>query len=121
MKFDFYKMHGSGNDFIIVDNIKNRYTDWNPEYIREICQRCTGIGADGLLFLEDSANAHFRMRYFNSDGYETSMCANGARCISYSAYELGLVEKKFVFISMCLMISLIAGIKYSLPLLSFTM
>jgi diaminopimelate epimerase len=96
MNFDFYKMHGSGNDFIIVDNIKNRYTDWSPDDIRELCQRHTGIGADGLLLLEDSANAQFRMRYFNSDGYESSMCANGARCISYLAYKLGLVDKKFV-------------------------
>lgn len=96
MKFDFYKMHGSGNDFIIVDNSKNRYTDWNPEYIREICQRCTGIGADGLLLLEDSVKADFRMRYYNSDGYESSMCANGARCISFLAYHLGFVGKKFV-------------------------
>jgi diaminopimelate epimerase len=96
MKLDFYKMHGSGNDFIVVDNIKNRYTAWNPNYIKDLCERYTGIGADGILILEKSNNAPIRMRYFNSDGYEASMCANGARCISYLAYKMGLVKKKFV-------------------------
>jgi len=97
MRFNFYKIHGSGNDFIVVDNRKNSYNIWTPEFIHRICQYHTGIGGDGLLFLEKSSTADFKMRFFNRDGYESEMCVNGSRCICFIAYLLGLVKDKFIF------------------------
>ncbi|MFQ5835522.1 MAG: diaminopimelate decarboxylase [bacterium] len=81
----FTKMQGSGNDFIVIDNraglIKNR-----PEFARRVCPRKTGIGADGVLLLEKSEVANFKMRIFNPDGSEPGMCGNGARCIARFAH-----------------------------------
>jgi diaminopimelate epimerase len=74
MEFEFWKMHGTGNDFIVVNNFDLRYSFWQPPVVKEICQWHTGVGADGLLLLEPSAKADFRMRYFNADGYESTMC-----------------------------------------------
>jgi diaminopimelate epimerase len=73
------------------------YSAWTPEFVHNICAFHTGIGADGFLAIENSANADFRMRFFNSDGYEAEMCVNGSRCISYMAYKLGIIGKKFTF------------------------
>ncbi len=97
MPFDFYKIHGSGNDFIVVDNRENTFPRKTPSFVKSICQAHTGIGADGLLLLEKSSVAHYRMRYFNSDGHEAEMCANGSRCCSYIAHKLGIVKKKHTF------------------------
>jgi diaminopimelate epimerase len=97
MQFDFYKIHGSGNDFIVVDNLKNQYTFWIPAFVQEICKNHTGIGADGLLLLEKSSLADFKMRFFNADGYESEMCVNGSRCICYLAHKLGLVNDTLIF------------------------
>jgi diaminopimelate epimerase len=97
MPFDFYKIHGTGNDFIVVDNRENTFPGKTPSFVKSICQAHTGIGADGLLLLEKSSLAHYRMRYFNSDGYEAEMCANGSRCCSYIAHKLGVIDKKHTF------------------------
>ncbi len=99
MNFAFYKMHGTGNDFIVVDNHKAEYIDWRYEFVRRICQAHTGIGADGLLVIEHTHKADFRMRFFNSDGNESDMCVNGGRCICYLAHRLKLVGKKFTFLA----------------------
>jgi len=99
MNFVFYKMHGTGNDFIVVDNHKEESLDWNHTFVRSICQAHTGIGADGLLVIEHTQNADFRMRFFNSDGYESDMCVNGGRCICYLAHRLKLVGNKFTFLA----------------------
>ncbi|MDP3143403.1 MAG: diaminopimelate epimerase, partial [Candidatus Omnitrophota bacterium] len=77
-KIDFVKMVGAGNDFVIAEELKTNL----PVLAREVCQRKTGIGADGLLILERSRSADFRMRIFNPDGSEAEMCGNGARCMS---------------------------------------
>jgi len=99
MSFDFYKMHGAGNDFIVIDNRDRLYRQWPPEFVREICNARTGIGADGLLMIEKTPNAEFRMRFYNSDGFESEMCVNGSRCICYLAYHLKLVGKAFTFLA----------------------
>jgi diaminopimelate epimerase len=97
MKFNFTKIHGTGNDFIFIDNFNQGLFEHDPLFVKHICTPHTGIGADGLLVLEKSSIADFRMRYFNSDGYESEMCANGSRCICYMAYFLGFVDKKHKF------------------------
>jgi diaminopimelate epimerase len=97
MGFDFYKIHGTGNDFIAVDNRQNIFPSFDPGFIKNICTFHTGIGADGLLLLENSDHADFRMRYFNSDGYESDMCVNGSRCICYIAFLLQVIDKKHSF------------------------
>jgi len=83
----FTKMCGHGNDFIVLDNMKGtRYRDWKSD-ARAWCRRKTGIGADGLLVLEASVRADFRLRIFNADGSEAEMCGNGARCAASYAME----------------------------------
>ena len=86
----FWKMSGSGNDFVVFDA---RTIDpgrlAEPAAIRALCARRTGVGADGVVFLEPWADGDFRMRYYNADGSRASMCGNAALCISRLAVELG--------------------------------
>ena len=89
MKMPFWKMHGAGNDFIILQDTQTVPHPPTPSQIQAWCQHHTGIGADGLLLLcppVDPAN-HFRMQFFNPDGKEADMCGNGARCIARFAYD----------------------------------
>ena len=97
MSFPFYKMHGTGNDFIIVDNRQAIFPDESVSFIKKICRAHIGIGADGLILLENSETADFKMRYFNSDGNESEMCVNGSRCICYLAHLLKIIDKKHSF------------------------
>ena len=97
MGFEFYKIHDAGNDFIAVDNRKKNFPSSDHDFVEKICESHTGIGADGLLLLENSDQADFRMRYFNSDGHESEMCVNGSRCICYIAFLLKVVDKKHSF------------------------
>jgi diaminopimelate epimerase len=97
VQVQFSKLHGAGNDFIVVDNFENPYNSWNLRFVRDLCTRCTGIGADGLLVIEKSDHAGFRMRFFNSDGQESEMCVNGSRCISLVAFNSGYISKNFTF------------------------
>ena len=93
----FFKMHGSGNDFIVIDNRKRYFVGSENHLIRRICQRRLGIGADGLMLLEFQEPDHFELRYFNADGTEAAMCANGARCAVYFMHTLNPDEKHFSF------------------------
>ena len=97
MNLEFLKMHGAGNDFIMVDNRIPVLENFTPHFVSHICRQHTGIGADGLILLENSHIADFRMRYFNSDGFESEMCANGSRCTCYFAYLLGIIDGKHTF------------------------
>ena len=83
----FYKMSGSGNDFIIIDN-RNRVVDENnlQDFIARVCRRKISVGADGLILVEESENVDFKWRFFNSDGSSAEMCGNGARCAARFAY-----------------------------------
>jgi diaminopimelate epimerase len=89
MKLPFSKYHGTGNDFIIIDN---RLIRWEPtvQQVSALCDRHFGIGADGLMLLSDKSGFNFAMTYYNSDGNESTMCGNGGRCISAFAKSLGL-------------------------------
>ncbi|UCG26862.1 MAG: diaminopimelate epimerase, partial [Bacteroidales bacterium] len=94
---EFLKYHGSGNDFILIDNRNGRIDPSDQSLIRSLCDRKFGIGADGLILLTDHPELDFEMQYFNRDGPEGSMCGNGARCIAVFAQRLGLVEKRARF------------------------
>jgi len=91
---EFYKLHGAGNDFIFFEG--KPFLDIHE--ISALCSRGTGIGADGLIFIEkdfiskDDIKYPFRMHYYNSDGKEADFCGNGARCSVLLAYELGYFE-----------------------------
>ena len=98
MKIVFYKYHGAGNDFVIIDNRNNNY-ELSKELIAKICERRFGIGADGLMSLENDNQYDFRMKYYNSDGAEGSMCGNGGRCIVAFAHKLGIIKSKTEFIA----------------------
>ncbi|MEA3506914.1 MAG: diaminopimelate epimerase [Elusimicrobiota bacterium] len=94
MAYRFTKVEGAGNDFVLVDNMEGKYKINLPEFTRAVCPRKTSIGADGLLVLEKSKKADFKMRIFNPDGSEVDMCGNGARCCGY--YFADKDEKKEV-------------------------
>ena len=96
MKIHFFKFHGNGNDFILIDN-RTANLNLNCEQIQKICDRRFGIGADGLLLLNNSLEYDFMMKYYNSDGKVGSMCGNGGRCISAFAKCLGIVSNNMVF------------------------
>ncbi|MDR1620542.1 MAG: diaminopimelate epimerase [Clostridiales bacterium] len=89
----FTKVHGAGNDFILIDACLNSGYDFRA-IAPMLCHRHTGIGADGLLIAEPSASCDIRMRIINSDGSEAEMCGNGIRAFSKYAYERGLVNKQ---------------------------
>jgi len=92
----FWKMNGAGNDFIIINNIKEKIpADFFPHMARTLCQRHLSIGADGFMVVEKAdGNADFKMLFFNSDGSMGEMCGNGARCVCRYGYETGLSGKK---------------------------
>lgn len=98
MQIHFYKYHGTGNDFIILDN-RLKKIELNREQIRNACHRHFGIGADGFMLLELDKNQDFRMVYYNSDGNESTMCGNGGRCITAFAKKLGLINSEANFIA----------------------
>ncbi|MGC9314226.1 MAG: diaminopimelate epimerase [bacterium] len=88
----FVKMSGSGNDFIVIDNRDGKVIAEadKSDFVMDACRRRASIGADGVLFVENSEIADFRMRYFNSDGGEVEFCGNGGRCIAHFVHhELG--------------------------------
>ncbi len=89
MKIPFWKMHGAGNDFILLNQCNTATPYPSSQDIQNWCRQHTGIGADGLILVQPSDNPddHFRMVFFNPDGGEASMCGNGARCVARFAYE----------------------------------
>lgn len=97
MNIPFSKYHGAGNDFVLIDNRNNIFYP-SKESVKLICHRQFGIGADGLMLLENDSTTDFRMRYFNSDGGEATMCGNGGRCIVVFANRLGIITTKTSFI-----------------------
>ena len=93
MEIVFSKYHGTGNDFICVDNRDRLFPANDQKFIKRLCHRRFGIGSDGLVLIqEDEGNNDFKMRYFNSDGLEGSMCGNGGRCAVHFARKLGIVS-----------------------------
>lgn len=98
MKISFSKYHGTGNDFIIIDN---RKLQWMPkqEEIARLCDRHLGIGADGLMLLTEKPGYDFYMTYYNSDGRESTMCGNGGRCMIIFAQSLALAGSEARFLA----------------------
>jgi len=90
MKIPFTKMHGAGNDFIMVDDRNLTFPLADKEFVQRIAARRTGIGCDGIILLQPSETADFRMRFINPDGGEQDMCGNGARCIARLAFDRGI-------------------------------
>lgn len=88
----FSKMHGLGNDFIVIDARGKEDLDYNS-LAKRMCHRHIGVGADGLLLVLDSDIADIRMRIINSDGSEAEMCGNGIRCFAKYVFERGIVKK----------------------------
>jgi diaminopimelate epimerase len=89
----FTKMHGLGNDYVVVDGFQHRIAE-PAELARSACDRRLGVGADGLLLVLPSKSSDFRMRMFNPDGSEAEMCGNGIRCFGKYVFEHGLTRKK---------------------------
>ena len=89
-------MNGAGNDFVVIDNRSLRISS-RAAMARKLCDRHTGVGADGLLLLEPSARASYRMMYYNADGSYGGMCGNGGRCIAAFAVTLGASRRSHKF------------------------
>lgn len=88
----FVKFQGAGNDFILIDD---RALFFNPTQVKDLCHRKFGIGADGVILLQNDSLADFRMRIFNSDGSEAESCGNGLRCLLRFLVDLGLPRKNY--------------------------
>ena len=98
MKFNFFKYQGVGNDFVIVDN-REMGIHFTEKQINYLCDRRFGIGADGLMLLEKHNKLDFSMKYYNSDGKESSMCGNGGRCLVQFAKRLNIIDKEAKFMA----------------------
>ncbi len=97
-KIDFYKMSGSGNDFIIIDNRNMVVNEAGlTNFIASVCRRKMSVGADGLILIENADAVDFRWRFFNSDGSVAEMCGNGARCAARFAYLNGIAGSEMSF------------------------
>lgn len=97
MKLVFVKASGAGNDFVIIDHRRNAIPDDRSALARTLCHRHLGIGADGILYIEPSSRAQFRMNYYNADGTTGAMCGNGGRCAARYAALTGLAPAKMKF------------------------
>jgi diaminopimelate epimerase len=97
MQIPFYKYEGTGNDFVIIDNRENIFPKNNLQLVEKLCDRRFGIGADGLILLENDSETNFKMVYYNSDGNESSMCGNGGRCITAFAKSLNVIQNQATF------------------------
>lgn len=97
-KISFYKYHGTGNDFILLDQMENEF-DLTTQEIADLCHRRFGIGADGLMMLRKAEGYDFEMVYYNSDGNRSTMCGNGGRCIVKFAFDLGYIGNSSSFLA----------------------
>ena len=99
--FEFSKMSGNGNDFIVIDNRDGSYNEFrnNKEFVKKVCARGLSVGADGLIFIENSekSDLDFKWHFYNSDGSIAEMCGNGARCAARYAYLEKIAGKKMKF------------------------
>jgi diaminopimelate epimerase len=106
MQLEFYKYQGTGNDFVMIDNRSGFFPKEDVQLVARLCDRRFGIGADGLILLEDDEIASklamttdFKMVYYNSDGNQSSMCGNGGRCLVAFAKDLSVIKDSCTFIA----------------------
>lgn len=99
MQLQFYKYQGTGNDFVIMDNRTGELNGLSEEQVKWLCDRRFGIGGDGLMLLNTHPDYDFEMKYYNSDGRESSMCGNGGRCLVKFANDMGLIRTTYKFIA----------------------
>jgi len=90
---NFWKYHGLGNDFVVVENHDLDMPD-DPDFVRKVCDRRTGVGADGILYIGPDDQADAFMRVLNSDGSEAEMCGNGIRCVAKHLFDFALVPSE---------------------------
>ncbi|HNA00431.1 MAG TPA: diaminopimelate epimerase [Ferruginibacter sp.] len=99
MKIEFYKYQGTGNDFVILDNRDERYSHITGGEVKLLCDRRFGIGADGLMMLNNKKYFDFEMIYFNADGNPSTMCGNGGRCLVKFAHLMGIHKNTYHFVA----------------------
>lgn len=97
MEQTFYKYQGTGNDFVMIDNRSQTFNKKDTKRIAFLCDRRFGVGADGLILLENHPTLDFKMVYYNADGNESTMCGNGGRCLVAFAKQLGVITNEAIF------------------------
>ena len=98
MTIQFYKYQGTGNDFVMIDNRDKAIDSDDIKFVQTLCERKFGIGADGLILIENHETTDFELIYFNSDGSK-SLCGNGSRCGVMFARQLGIIQDKTTFMA----------------------
>jgi diaminopimelate epimerase len=99
MELTFFKYQGAGNDFVMIDNRARVFNGIERELFEQLCHRRFGIGADGLILLQEKEGFDFEMKYYNADGRESTMCGNGGRCVVMFAKQLGIIEVNASFLA----------------------
>ena len=99
VNLNFYKYQGTGNDFVMIDNREEFFPKEDTKLVAKLCHRRFGIGADGLILLENHPEYDFQMVYYNADGNPSTMCGNGGRCLVAFAKQLGVIEDTAVFMA----------------------